>query len=342
MKGYLRKFFNSKKEEKPTRYFNSFEIQKPEDGKIKVVPIGKFPVHHCGAHEITAENIQQMADNLKNTGTDVLFDYGHDSVWYGGAKAAGWSAKDSVEVRNDGLYIDYPTFTNAAQQTVDNKEYRYFSPVYVLHSLGKDGSEIGAQLKSVALTNTPYMDTEIDHIGNSQTEMPETDKNIINSQTTGSSTMNTQLLAFLGLGEKATDAEIEAKLNSVRTDLGLDEKASIAEIVAKINSANQEVQAAKAASQTVEQRLAALEAGNKENAAEQLINSAIDKGKILPADKSVWLNSAKADFNNTKKDLDARKENSAVPGKIEKPDQKDVKVNSTEAAADYMRNQLKK
>jgi hypothetical protein len=142
----------------------------------------------------------------------------------------------------------------------------------------------------------------------------------------------------LGLGEKATDAEIEAKLNSVRTDLGLDEKASIADIVAKINSATQ---AAQTANQTIEQRLAALEAGNKENAAEQLINSAIDKGKILPADKSVWLNSAKTDFNNTQKDLDARKENSAVPGKIGKPDQKDVKVNSTEAAADYMRNQLK-
>ena len=63
---------------------NAIEIAnaKNQDGDyIKIVPIGYFPEHHNGAHRIEKHHIEQMADNFKNSGTDLLFDYEHNSLW---------------------------------------------------------------------------------------------------------------------------------------------------------------------------------------------------------------------------------------------------------------------
>ena len=77
------------------------------------------------------------------------------------------------------------------------------------------------------------------------------------------------------------------------------------------------------ANSTILARLEAIENGikagsevTKKNAAEKLVDDAIADGKILPKDKTVFLNSAVTDFDGTKKDLDDRKKNSALPGKL--------------------------
>ncbi|MFQ5633079.1 MAG: hypothetical protein ACE5I1_30290, partial [bacterium] len=76
--------------------------------------------------------------------------------------------------------------------------------------------------------------------------------------------------------------------------------------------------------------------------ADALVHRAIDDGNILPVDKDVWLNSARSNYEDTRKKLNERKKNSALPGKVEPPyggGKTDDKVNSIQAAAEFFRSQ---
>ncbi len=52
---------------------------------------------------------------------------------------------------------------------------------------------------------------------------------------------------------------------------------------------------------------------------ENLVQGAVDDGKILPADKDAWLAAAEKDFDGTKEKLDGRAKNSAMPSGVETP-----------------------
>lgn len=300
-------------------FIHSIPIRNAEPGEwIKIVPIGYFPEHHDGAHEVTAEHISEMADNFTNSGTDLLVDYEHHSLW-GDTMAAGWITK--VEARDDGLYAEYPKFTRNAQRMVDEREYRYFSPVYYLCKKDKAGKEIGAFIDSLAITNRPYLDIEIDHIGNA-TVQPQNEP----EEQTKATDMNLskENLEALGLKENATEEEInEAIANSLKPSGGDQEEPETPEKTnseksekekEKTNSENESELAAKVNS--LEKKLADREKAEETQKAEALVNSAIEKGKILPAHKTAWLNSAKADYNATKESLDEMSENSVMPGKV--------------------------
>lgn len=332
-------------------YYNAIEIAAKADANgtpqefIKIVPVGKFPTHPDGPHEITPLHIQQMAANITNGGTDILFDFGHESLYYMGAEAAGWSPKDIVQAKADGLYIKYPAYTTNGQLKVDSKAYRYFSPVYCLEVFDKDGTEIGAVLHSVGLVNTPYLDTEIDNIGNSKFK-----------KLNGDQKMNKSLLKFLGLAENATEADVTVKLNSLRTEYKLADDAGFAQIIVAVNASAIEgakVNAAKKCpncgvnmsksgdtytcpdcgttmpvSKANSQALSQEEITNLINAnktfvqkeidrvkveAEVLVNSAITDGKIKPEFKDQYITDAIKNFAVVKADLDKRKKNSALP-----------------------------
>lgn len=308
-----------------------------KDNFIKIVPVGNFPYHHSGPHEVTTEHIQQMAKNFTNRGLDLLFDYEHESLWFK-TKAAGWSTE--VEAREDGLYIKYPEFTPNAQKMVDDREYRYFSPVYYLNARDKQGNKIGATIDSVALTNRPYMDREIEHI-----------KNDTNSNQEDEMKYSAELKKKLGLPEDATDEQVDAKLDEVVEaatqvkDQVQDEKD---DAKPDPDESTEELERAEAlANSELIKRIEALEkreADVRKAQAEALVNAAVDDGKIVPADKEVWLDSALSDYDKAKEKLDARKKNSALPGRIRLPenskDQEDKsKVNSVAAAAEYFRQQ---
>lgn len=311
-------------------------IRNQEHGeKVKYVPIGVFPVHPDGAHELTQEKLQEMVDNLES---DVMVDLGHEALWHPGAPAYGWIMKDSLEVREDGLYGDYPEFTPDAEELVQNRKYRFLSPAYELETQDKQGRDRGARLWPISLTNTPYFDAEIDALRNSQTkEEPEMK-------------YTKEFKEELGLKEDATDDEVKAKLDKIN---GIVEDA----IKVKDEDPDKEKdddkdkdndpenteetdEATVAANSALLKRLEALEQREKEqeeqqkkNAAEQLVEQAVAQWKIRPAQKQVYLNSALHDYDATKKELDGIKPGAAKPG--------GVHVNSqTEAEDDEERKKL--
>lgn len=184
-------------------YFNSVSLEDNE-GKIKIIPVGKFPDHPDGGHEVTSDDINAMVENIKKNKMDILFDYGHESLWNPKASAAGWSDKEGVEARADGLYIDYPNLTPKARLMVDEDEYRYLSPVYKLNR--KSGE---AEIISVALTNTPFFKSEIEHLKNSFIQL------------NGGKEMNQKIFEFFNLSPEGDENQILEKINSVRSENGI-------------------------------------------------------------------------------------------------------------------------
>jgi len=285
-------------------FFNQVDIS--EGDFVKVVPVGNFPEHPDGPHEITPADIQSMERNFNSSKKDLLFDYEHGSLW-GKSRAAGWS--NEVKAQPDGLYVKYPAFTPAAKEMIVNREFRYFSPVYFMKAKDKLGRDIGAKLDSVALTNIPYMDNEIDSIKNDTSENP----------------MDKELLKKLGLPETATAADVDTKMTALRTKLALPADATLDQIIEASGKKPDAEGASKPAGEGDKTPPPALTQADVDKAvdkkmverdAEVLVNSAIADGKILPAEKEVWINSARADLAKTRTLLDARPKQGALPGKL--------------------------
>jgi ATP-dependent Clp endopeptidase proteolytic subunit ClpP len=143
--------------------------------------------------------------------------------------------------------------------------------------------------------------------------------------------MNKALLIFLGLPENATEQQINDKLAELRKQFNLKDDATITDIITASQAASAlNLPESKNFVPRKEFDDLKLSLQHKEN--DDLVNGAIADGKILPADKEVWLNNAKVDYAGTKAKLDAKEKNSALPGKIkvnEEPEkvksQKDIK-----------------
>jgi len=164
--------------------------------------------------------------------------------------------------------------------------------------------------------------------------------------------MNKVLLAFMGLAETATEAEITAKLTSLRTDLKLSETATLQDIVDKLK-ANPPLPLPGGDVKSVQEitdlktKVTALEADaqTRVNAdIEIYVNQAIADCKIIPALKDQFIADAKKDFAAVKADLDKRAKNSALPPKL-KLEQGDIDMNDPQkianAARVYMAEQAK-
>lgn len=316
-------------------FFNAVDI-KTDDEFTKIIPIGSFPEHPYGAHEITLADVQSMYNNFQSRGTDLLVDYEHGSLW-GETKAAGWSPE--VQVRDDGLYMKYPEFTPVAKNAVDAREYRYFSPVYNLQAKDKQGNRVGAVIDSVAITNRPYMVREIQHIRNQKTVQEDEMK------------YSEELKKKLGLAATATDDEVEKKLDDAVKAMNDHANDSSVEKDDEKDDADKNVKPEESAVlnsvisrlDAIQKRLDDGDNKSKDEKVEALVNSAVSSWKITAAEKDVYMNAARNDYEGTKKIVDARKVNAVRPGRMPIDEDRkaggDVGVNRLQSCADYIRSQ---
>jgi phage I-like protein len=299
---------------------------------IRVVPIGDFLNHPDGAHEVTSEHIDQMVENFDRKDVDLLFDVDHESL-VGNTRAAAWGME--LEARDDGLYARFPNFTPYGEELVTNQEYRYLSPVYALDVTDKQGEQVGARLFSVAITNTPYFDAgEIDAINASDSAQdshpsatPDTDPDSIMDRDT--------LIDLLGLGEDATDEEIQVgegvlrkakKVLEGEVDLGDDGEDEGGDQAATAQADDPESGDPEGDEEELEEvvnslrtEINELKKEREEDRAEQLVNSAIDAGKIAPSQEDIYLSAARADYEGTKEKLEAMEEGAAMPSSVDPP-----------------------
>lgn len=162
-------------------------IENGEIENVHLVPIGDFKGSDKEGNpideHITKESLEQIAEKL-NSGDEVLCDIDHQSCKPGverDSKAAGWFHKFVVDPVK-GLFANLK-LTKKGREIVENREYRYTSPVFTLDENGNPND-----IHSVALTNVPAFKGHISPIINSEpTEINKEEnlnKEIINMEIT--------------------------------------------------------------------------------------------------------------------------------------------------------------
>ena len=142
-------------------------IENGEIENVHLVPIGDFKGSDKDGNpideHITKESLEQIAEKL-NSGDEVLCDIDHQSCKPGvdrDSKAAGWFHKFVVDPVK-GLFASLK-LTKKGREIVENREYRYTSPVFTLDENGNPND-----IHSVALTNVPAFKGHISPILNSE------------------------------------------------------------------------------------------------------------------------------------------------------------------------------
>jgi hypothetical protein len=180
---------------------------------VHALPMGEYkhPIH--GKLSFTAERIKRFAASVRGKvlGVDPDIDYDHKLDPAHGKKAAGW-VKDA-EDRPNGLWL-LVEFTDTARQMIKNKEYRYFSAEYVDEMEDAQGNKFVDVVRGGGLTNRPFMKNlvpiNLSELG--AEEIPPSKENEMDRK---------KLAKLLGLGEDATDEQVEAALNAKSAKLDL-------------------------------------------------------------------------------------------------------------------------
>ena len=208
---------------------------------VQIAPIGKFigsatdgsPVEE----NITVEKLEHLADKL-NTSDDILCDVDHQSCKNGvdkNSKAAGWFTRWVLDPIK-GLFATL-RLTKYGRDLLENREYRYVSPVF---SLNEDGTV--SDLHSVALTNTPAFKGHITPIINSESSSSESneilkDKECLNEETKEILSMDitreelkeliTSMISDMRAAEKAAEIKREVVEEVIENECSTQEKKDV-------------------------------------------------------------------------------------------------------------------
>lgn len=126
---------------------------------VRVAPWGAWVHPRTGPFEITPENADELVRNHQVLGTDIVVDFEHQTLSGAKAPAAGWITE--LERRDDGVWARVK-WTEEARRMVEQKHYRYLSPVLIYKAADpRTGEQIGLVLHSVALTNTPLLASDM-------------------------------------------------------------------------------------------------------------------------------------------------------------------------------------
>lgn len=135
---------------------------------VQIAPIGNFTGSDKDGNPIpemlSEEALTKLADKLNSSGEEVLCDIDHASTRLGcekDSKAAGWFSQFFVSPIK-GLWAKIK-LTTLGKKLVEDREYRFLSPVF---SLNENGEPV--DLHSVAFTNVPAFKNHIKPILNSE------------------------------------------------------------------------------------------------------------------------------------------------------------------------------
>ncbi|RJP59036.1 MAG: hypothetical protein C4549_02815 [Deltaproteobacteria bacterium] len=127
-------------------------IFKEMDGapaEFQLLPYGQIEIEGEDTGILDDEGMRSVIDEFQRRGNDMVIDYEHQTLKDVEAPAAGW-IKKLVDKGKDGLWA-VVEWTERAKKYLQEKEYRYFSPVFWLTTKGRKVVKI----EHVALTNYP-------------------------------------------------------------------------------------------------------------------------------------------------------------------------------------------
>lgn len=259
---------------------NSFSESKIQ--RAVIVPRGEHP-HPRGVQVIDDAAIERIIDRVTERGIDIVVDYNHasfDNSSPEDRRAAGWIKFNTFIATANGVEADIE-WTPAAKELLENREYRYLSPVFETDlKKATNGKSFIKMLVNVALTNNPNI-----------AGMPA-----LTNAKTGETKMDPKILAALGLDPEATlenaltkinelatlakaDSEKEVMLNSLFADLGATD---VTDASRKITLLQKPPAHSDDDYKLLNERLAGLENADLTT----LLANAIEEGKIAASQKA--------------------------------------------------------
>lgn len=119
---------------------------------------GSYEGHPQGSFTFSPETFQQLQDNFVGSNQVIPVNYEHVSSSNGSNPAIGWITGLYTQTGSAGLYAIIDWVDAAAVQEIKDGKYLYLSPSINFSAVDeKSGRDIGAELLSLALTNTPFL-----------------------------------------------------------------------------------------------------------------------------------------------------------------------------------------
>ncbi len=185
--------------------------------EIQIVPVGEFEDSEGVKFKITPEEISEIIKTKSGQLNDIVLDYEHQTLEGVQAPAAGW-IKTLIDKGTDGLWA-IVEWTAKAKEYLQNKEYRYLSPVLLSVKVDENGYYRPMELHSAALTNTPQIDGMVPIV--SKLNLQERDMG----------------------EEKIVEKVIEKIPESILELLGLQSDAGVKEVTARLLALKQKAEA---------------------------------------------------------------------------------------------------
>ena len=248
--------------------------------EIKILPLGA--VHsQKGDFVVDDESFDLINRHFENRGLDLVIDYEHQTLKDVQAPAGGWIKK--LVKTNDAIAAQVE-WTAKAKQYLENKEYKYLSPVVICRK--SDGKAVA--LHSVALTNTPAIDGMFALVNSIDISSPDGAEG-------GNSMELKKIVALLGLPADATEADVEKAIQELKKQEKTEEvvaNKTIMDLLELKGDAKTEDVAAKimelkgTADKTKDEMILELKRRMDERDAEELVTMALKQGKISAAQKA--------------------------------------------------------
>ena len=248
--------------------------------EIKILPLGT--VHsQKGDFIVDDESFDLISRHFESRGLDLVIDYEHQTLKDVQAPAGGWIKK---LVKTKDAIAAQVEWTAKAKQYLENKEYKYLSPVVICRK--SDGKAVA--LHSVALTNTPAIDGMFALVNSIDISSPDGAEG-------GNSMELKKIVALLGLPADATEADVEKAIQELKKQEKTEEvvaNKTIMDLLELKGDAKTEDVAAKimelkgTADKTKDEMILELKRRMDERDAEELVTMALKQGKISAAQKA--------------------------------------------------------
>ncbi len=213
---------------------------RPIPAEFQVFPYGLVRIEGSEPFVVDEESMAGAIERFRARGLDMVIDYEHQTEGAdyaspdGRAPAAGW-IRELENRGRDGLWAKVQ-WTQKAQEYLENREYRYYSPVFLVSK----GTRRLVELLRVALTNAPRLNWIKPIVARAIDLNPEKEKQM---------EFLKHIAKLLGLSDAATEEEVAAEVKALRTagdfvklgakETGLPETATGGQVIAAIKSLHQ-------------------------------------------------------------------------------------------------------
>lgn len=291
-----------------------FELDPANPKAVRLLPAGQFRARDGRPWDapywlidaVIAANVIRRAANRAD---NFVIDYEHQTLLADQngqpAPAAGWFK--TVEWREDGLYAVDVEWTQRAAQMLADREYRYLSPVFRYDPATGEVLE----LLHAALTNHPALDglTDLATLAalKFSPAQPNQEKDIVTLA---------ELLQLLGLPADTDEAGAKAALAALKTraDKATELEGQVTALKASTETPDPAKFVPLTAMKALQDQLAALSSQVTGREVDELVASAIQDAKLLPAQEAWAKELGKKDIAALKQYLSVAQPIAALTG----------------------------